>query len=387
MASTASAHRWRDLYRRNERRIAALWIGGVLVLFAGMAVEPVRSRALSVLQRLASFYDARWDRRLDDGRRLVEAKRFDDAATYLERLDRDFPARTSRQARDKEREYLLRLLAQSYEAGEHKTKAIATWQRLVAFDSINYRNHFEYGQAAERLLSGWSVAPEARDGYARALQLFPTHLPSLRGYIAYYNDRSEWREITAAYRSYLDAFLLEEVRLRVGDSVRAMNVLVDGRPHDIELAWSLPAGWRGDLMVGSVAYPLVIEQVTVLPHVRVGAAAPREARAVSLEAVRAQAMRRAGAGWLPDDSSGMLRVPVEAGADGIARLTVRVRMFKLMDAPLWQQIAKCYRNLVDSTGLADATTRSVSYPSASAADAALGRLGWSTEGQYRPGVK
>lgn len=384
MAERSLTAPWPDLARRHERRLAALWIAGVALLFVAMAVRPVRIRLLNALQWAATRYDARWDRRLAEGRGLVNQGRFEEAAGFLERLDAEFPARTSRYGRDKQREYLLRLLARSYEAAGRKTRAMATWERLRTFDSLNYRNHFGYAQAAERLSSGWAVAPEAREGFARALDLLPSHLPSLRGYIAFHNDRGEWRDVAAAYRTYLDAFLLEQVTLRIGNSTRSLPVLVDGRPHDLDVAIAVPPGWIGDLTLTSSTYPIALERVAVLPAVTVGAAARREPRAVSLAALTTSAMVRGGAGWVPADSAAALRVPLQAGATGLARVSLRLRLFKLLDAPLWALVSRAYRNLLDAPGLAEAGSRTALFGVPAAADTAFGRLDWTREGQYIP---
>jgi tetratricopeptide (TPR) repeat protein len=375
---------WLDAARRHERLLAALWILGVVLLFGAMAVKPIRLRLLGGLQGAAVRYDARWERRLAEGQRLVIAGRFDEATAYLDRLDAEFPARTSRYGRDKEREYLLRLLAQSYEATGHTGKAMATWTRLVAFDSLNYRNFFGYAQAAERLLSGWAVAPEARDGFARALDLLPSHLPSLRGYVAYYNDRGEWREVAAAYRTYLDAFLLEQVTLRIGDSTRVVPVLIDGLAHNFDVAVPVPPGWSGDLVLSSSVYPMALEQVAVLPALTVGAPAVRTPREVSLAAMTASNMTRSGPGWVPTDSVAALHVPLQSGVTGLVRVTLRLRTFKLLDAPLWAMITKAYRNLLDAGGLADAQLRTATFASPAAADSAFSRLEWTRGGQFVP---
>ena len=131
MASPATTVSWIDVLRRHERRLSVAWLVGVALLFASFVPTRTRLFWLNGLQAVADRYDQRWEQRLDVGARLVEAKRYEEAVTYLSRLDAEYPARTSRQGRDKEREYLLRLLAQSYEATARKGKAMATWERQI----------------------------------------------------------------------------------------------------------------------------------------------------------------------------------------------------------------------------------------------------------------
>ncbi len=388
MASPATTVSWLDVLRRHERRLSVAWLVGVALLFASFVPTRTRLFWLNGLQAVADRYDQRWEQRLDVGARLVEAKRYEEAVTYLSRLDAEYPARTSRQGRDKEREYLLRLLAQSYEATARKGKAMATWERLVQFDSLNYRNHVYYAQAAERQLSGWAVAIEARDGYVRALDLFPSHLPSLRGVISYYADRGEWREVTATYRTFLDAFLLVHLTLRVGDQIVDVPVLADGRPHalDVALPAALPAGWSGDVMLGSSIYPVAIEQATLVGPLMVGRADVRDSVPLSMTATRSDFMTRSGSGWVPADSSAALRLPV-AASSGVARVRLTVRVFKQLDASLWKVVQKSYRNLLDADGLADAVARTAPFASPDDARRAFERWPEWASGQYVRGER
>jgi len=387
MADSAPTAHWLATLRRNERRLSALWIAGVALLFVVMAFAPARVRLLRALQAGANLYDARWDRRLAAGEQLVAAGRYEDAITYLEKLDAEYPARTSRQGRDKEREHLLRLLAQSYEAGDHKNKAMLAWERLVRFDSLHYRNHFGYALAAGRLLSGWAPAEEARNGFANALLLLPTHLPSLRGYIDYYNNRSEWREVVAAHRTYLDAFLVDEVQVRVGDRTRYIAMRVDGLPHDIDLTLPASAGWSGNVEIVSPTYPLAIDSAWSTAPVHVGQLSDASPQAIDLRTVQYRAMAPSANAMVPRDSTAAVIIPMTGAQAGATRITVRLRMYKLMDAPLFAQILKCYRNLLDAAGLEQAQLRNVSFESPESADAAFDRLDWARDGMYKRGSR
>lgn len=385
MASSAPHVVLRDAFRRHERKLAALWLAATLLLILVVVVKPVRMRVLARIQVAVDWWDGRWERELENGQRLVDAGRFAEAAPFLARLDAVFPARHSRYGRDKEREVLLALLARSYEALGHKTIAMHTWTRLAQFDSLNYRNHVAYAHAAERLRGGWAEAPEARDGYAHALRLLPTHLPSLRGYLKFYLDRGEFLTVRAAYKSYLEAFLVERFEVKAGDLSVTVPVSVDGNAHVVELALARPAGWTGELVIDSPTYPLFVEKVTVIPAAVVGAPADRQPRTVDLSGVSGAHMQRAASGyWMPTDSLSALRIPVTADAMGIARVHLVVRAAKLMDAKLWDTIVQSYRNLLDAPGLADARARTAPYTTAAQADSAFDRSGWSLGGRYIP---
>ena len=84
-----------------------------------------------VAQGFANRWDRGWDRQLADGDSLVASGRFAQAEAYFQRLDRVFPAPSPQQARDKQREHLLRQLALAYEGAGHKHLAMVTYDRLI----------------------------------------------------------------------------------------------------------------------------------------------------------------------------------------------------------------------------------------------------------------
>ena len=380
MTASVPPVRWVDFFHRHERRLAVLWLVGTLVLFGGLAITPLRLRVLWAMQVVVGRWDDRWRLRLRDGERMVAAGRYAEATPYLEGLDRDFPARNVRHARDKERELLLRLLAQSYEARGRTGRAMATWQRLVAFDSLNYANHFGYAQAAERLLSGWALAPEARDGYARVLQILPSHLPSVRGYIDYYMDRGEFIPVVQAYRAYLDALLVQPLTLTTGDTTIAVLVPVDGRSHDVEVSIDRSGGRQDSLRFQARGLAFAVERVTLIPAEVVGRMTRVDPLQLSLDGAIATHLHRDGSAWVPEDSSENLTLPVGPVSGGVRRVLLRVRLYKPVDAGLWAQVDKSYRNLLNPSGLADARDRTALFASAEDADAALAQLPWAREG-------
>jgi hypothetical protein len=381
MQAVSEGKDWRGIFRRYERPLAAGWLGLLLLGAAALAITPIRVGFLRVLQASVDRWDERWTRRLAAGEALVAKGAYAEAAPYLERLDRAFPATDVRHARDKQRERLLLLLGRSYEAIGKKGRAMATYDRLVAFDPLNYHNHFERARAAERLLSGWALAPEARDGYAEVLKLFPSHLPSVRGYVDYYMDRGEFIPVVQAYRDYLDAFLVQRVRVRLGrDSVVAL-LQVDGLSHEVELPLAAPSGEADILAIQSGGFAMRVEQITLLPATVVGSmragrevdVPPRAASLSSFEMTEQGALR-------PTGDSSLAAYSLPALPTGIAGVRLRVRLYKPVDDELWQSVVKSFRNLLDEGGLAVATDRTLPLGSAEFADNVMAHQGWALEG-------
>ncbi len=367
-------------FRRHERRLALAWLAGTALLLVAFLLPPTRDRLLTVVQGGADRWEARWIDRLRTGRRLVAEQRWAAANAYLTRLDREFPARNVRHGRDKQREEVLRLLAQAQEAEGRTSRTIETWERVVAFDSLNYANHFGYAQAAERLLSGWAPAVEARDGYAAALRIFPSHLPSVRGYIEYYMARGEFQPVVDAWQAYLDAWLVQPVTIAVGDTTYAVRVPVDGLPHDIELGFPRPVTGIDDLRILTDGFALALERVELAPAAQVGVTEALKPRLADLQPLTATGAHRVGAAWLPDSSNAALVLPLPAGTPPLARLQLRLTLFKPVDQLLWKKVRTSYRNLLDRSGLGRSEARMVPFPDAATADGVIVRLPWAVEG-------
>ena len=367
--------------RRHERALALAWLLIVGVVGLAVVVDPVRVRILNAAQRGVQHWDDRWTERLQEGERLVAEGRFAEAAAYLERLDRMHPARNVRHGRDKERELVLRLLGQSYEALDRRTLTIETYQRLVAFDPRHYRNHFELAQASDRLLSRATMAPEARDAYAAVLGILPAHLPSVRGFTQYYLDRGEFIPVVEGYERYLDAFLVQGVLVRLGDQVVRLPVLVDGRPRDYDVTMD-PDRSAGDVLaIATEGFAVSVERVDLLPATRAGVedhVAPVSADLanpvlVDFEPAEHGAYRALGPG-------SELRFQVPGGGGAVAGVRLRLVLFKPVDRQLWTAVSKSFENLLNETGRNLAAARTVTLESPATADRVMGRLDWATEG-------
>ena len=381
MQAVTEGKDWRGSFRRHERLLAAGWLGLLLLGAAALAITPVRVGFLGALQAAVDRWDERWTRRLAAGEALVTKGAYAEAARYLERLDHAFPATDVRHGRDKQRERLLLLLGRSYEALGKKGRAMATYDRLVAFDPLNYHNHFERARAAARLLSGWALAPEARDGYAEVLKLFPSHLPSVRGYVEYYMDRGEFIPVVQAYRDYLDAFLVQRVVVRLGgDSVVAL-LQVDGLSHEVELPLAAPAGETDTLTIRSGGFAMRVQQITLLPATVVGAMEAGGDVDVPPRPSAVSGFETAGEGALrPTGESSAAAYPLPALPSGIAGVRLRVRLYKPVDDELWQSVEKSFRNLLDENGLAATADRTLPLGPAEFADNVMAHQGWALEG-------
>ena len=380
--ATLQGPRWRQWVWRHERGLAAGYLAAVLLAPLVLVLPPLRRPLLARVQAVAQYWDARWTRRLGHGEALLAGGRTREAATYLEQLDRIFPARTSRHARDKERERLLLALARSEEALGRRGRALAAYGRLVAFDSLNYLNHFEQGQAARRLLGGWAEPVEARDAYAAALRFLPIHLPSVRGYIGYYMDRGEFHPVVEAYQRYLDAFFVQRFDLVVGATTRVVMPLVDGLPHWLVVPVTRPGEWDGTLELRTRGFAARVDSIEIVPALRVGELG--DARPLARPAVpdSVTAMLPAEhAAYRPLDASSALGWKVAVPASGVTAVRLLLRLYKPVDRGLLNNVAKSFGNLLDEVGLKAALERSVAPSSAAEADSVLARLGWVREGR------
>lgn len=370
-AEASAVRRW---LRERQRTLVLGYLGLVAGGLIVVLLPPTRLAVLGGLEQVVRWWDARWSRRLDTAALQLRTGPVEAAVGYLERLDAIHPATNVRHGRDKERERLLRLLAQGYERQGRTGRAIETYQRLVGFDSLNYRNHLELARAAERLLSGWALAPEARDGYLRVLALFPAHLPSVRGYIDYYMDRGEFIPVVQAFQRYLDAHLVQYATVTIGSRRVELPLIVDGRPREIEVA----VNGEGPVRLEIGPLPVAVEAIRATSALRVGSPAGLgPAPSVGVAATGYQTLGNPR--YLPVDSTAGFEITSPADTP-IGTLTLRIAVYKPMDDALWATVTKSYRNLLDGPGLEAVRPRVVPFGSAAQADAMISRLPWAREG-------
>jgi tetratricopeptide (TPR) repeat protein len=368
-------------FRRHERRFALGYLALVGLMLVAFTLPPVRHRLLGALQSGIQGWDDRWSRRVETGELMVREGRYYEAAAYLEKLDQEFPARDVRHRRDKERERLLVALGRSHTELDRKTRAIETYQRLVAFDPKNWRNHYALAVAANKLLAGWAPAVEARDAFLQVLLIHPNHLPSVRGAMAYHAARGEFALVTPLYEQYLDAYLLQPMTLTLGDTAVSFDLPVDGRAHTITVRVNRPADWSGDLVLQTDGFSMALEGVRLESPLRVGVEAASEARDLALTDAVARGMTSvAGLGWHADSGSSSLSIPVPAQPAAIAAVTLRIRAFKPLDPTTWTYASTAYRNRLDWGGLAAVQERSFPMTDLATADSVLARQLWAYEG-------
>ncbi|HEY9382876.1 MAG TPA: tetratricopeptide repeat protein [Gemmatimonadales bacterium] len=373
--------RWLQAVRRHDRALAWGYLGAVALLLLAFALPPIRRRGLTLAERALRVWEHRWIRRVELGEGLVRAGRYQEAATYLARLDRQFPARDARHALDKERERLLVALGRSYAELGSKQRALETYQRLVTFDPRNYRNYYALALLSNRLLAGWAPAPEARDAFLQVLRINPSHLPSVRGAIAFYSARGEFAEVVRLYQNYLDAYLLQELTVRLGDDFTVMSAPADGQFHDYELRLAQPAGRAIMLSIETGGFSLGLERAVVLGPLRAGVAGAGTETELPLDQADTRALTRTGQyAWRAEAGNATLALPVFAQRDGIAHVHLRLRLFKPTDPATWGMVVPAYRNRLDAAGLAAAQARTLLLPTVLAADSVLLRPWWATEG-------
>ncbi len=373
---------WRAGFRRHEHTLAIGW----LVLVAGVMVMLLlpasRFRFLGLIQEGVDASQHRWVARVAEGERMVRAGRYAEAQDFLVVLDRDFPARDIRHGLDRQRERLLLALAEAYGRQGKKGRALETYQRLVAFDPLNYRNHYALALASDHFLSGWALAPEARDAYAAALLIHPSHLPSVRGYIAYYSARGDWPEVRRAWAAYLDAFLAHDLTIHIGpDSARA-SALVTGEVQDLDLLLPTAPGSAGELLIPTGGFAAQLEQVILVGALRAGQQGPRVERVLFPGATPVlQALTPDGAGrFAAETDSAAFRFTLPDMPDGMERVRIRIRLFKPADPAIWKSVRTAHNNLLDADGLAAATTRTVPLDRPGLADSVMVHREWAVEG-------
>lgn len=373
---------WRAGFRRHEHTLAIAWLLLVAGLIAMLTLPASRDRLLGQVQRGLDAGQSRWVERVAEGERLVRAGRYQDAQRFLTVLDRDFPAKDVRHGLDSERERLLLALAEAYVRQDKKGRALETYQRLVAFDPLNYRNHYALALASDHFLSGWALAPEARDAYAAALLIHPSHLPSVRGYIAYYGARGEWPEVCQAWQAYLDAFLVHDLTIHVGPDSARTAVLVTGEVQEVELLLSRMPGPADTLQIETGGFAAQLEQVTLVGALRPGQASRRIERQLFPGApptVLALAPDSIGR-YAAEAPTAAFRFRVPDMPDGLERVRIRLRLFKPADPVLWKSVQTAFANRLDADGLAAAAARTVPLARAGLADSVMVHREWAVEG-------
>lgn len=342
-----------DAVRRNERLAAWLLLGAIGLGCVAFLTPPIRNRILVRAQVAATRWEARWTDRIERGEALLAEGRYEEAAIHLERLDHIHPARTVNHGRDVERERVLRGLGTANLELGRKRASLNAFRRAAEFDERNYLNHFALAGAAMEL----GEPDESLVAYGRVLAIHPNHLATVAALVAHYFEGSDYRSVVDAYEAYLDAYLIQEATVRLGDGVGRADLLVNGRVNLVDVALVVdadaPPAEGNALVIEDVSVPFVVDGVQLVPPRRPG----------SLDASRIDVA--IDGGWVSGteaDTEGerpphTVSIPLENGPVAAARAWLAVRVLKPADAETWAMVERSYRNLLETEALADARAR------------------------------
>ncbi len=350
---TRSLAKW---FYRSERRLILAWVLFLIVGVVAIAFPPIRDRIFWRIEGLVESREKSWIAAVDEGERLVTEGRLEEAEHFLLNLDRRFPARTVRGALDRDRERLLRTLGRVYEGQGRSGRALVAYRALEAFDPRNYRNRWELAAALERLEGTWTFPIEARDAYSSVLQIYPTHLPSLRSVIRYDFDRGAFANAIVSWERSLRAQQYLPLILAVGSVEQIKVVVVDGAWHDID-AGMLRAEAEA-FTLSTAGFPTDVRDVRIDRPLYAGTPGGRRTRR------GADGLLSSGVG----DSSSLLSIPLPEGVSELNRLRLQVRIRRPVDAETWSMVQTSYRNALNDQGLEWSKTRVVVVPDSAQAD-------------------
>jgi tetratricopeptide (TPR) repeat protein len=343
--------------QRNERRLIAAWLAGCVLVLALLAY----AIAFGGAERAIEAWDGRWTARIDQAQSLVRARgaskaQLTEAAAELEALDRDFPAQFIKHRLDRERERILGLLGECYVALDKHTRSIETLQRLVAFDPKNYDNHFRLAEAQRH----FAKHDEARAAYLDVLAIHPTHLPTLEALIGMGDAGSLYAQVVDDYEHYLDAWLLARIRVSFGEHAVDLDIPVDGREHKLEGLVDVPDAWSGTICIETRGYSARLGRLELTPPLRVGVVEP-----LQVVHVDSTSSWNTSGGNLADQvellASGpdsRMCVDGASAPRGVARLQLKLTLFKALPADVWQMAGKAYKNRLEAAKLREAERRS-----------------------------
>jgi tetratricopeptide (TPR) repeat protein len=352
---------FRRFVRVHERTLVAGSLIGLALfggfLSIGVMVDKIRIPVFYRVEGIVGYWDDRWTRRVEYGERLVTAKEYAQAVEFLVALDRDFPARVIEHKRGLERQRILRALGLSYSEMGKKQLALDTYRRLVDFDRRDFESRYLLAQACLK----FGEPKMAEEHLTGVLKIHPTHMPSVRAYLKYHFDKSDFAAVIAAYETYLNAFLMRQISVALGQSSTNVYVPVDGRFHDLELRLTLLPEESGELALRGEEFAIEIKQVTMQAPLLVGepgvSTTPVWPKELSWQI---QEMAPVGIGRYRALGPGAaLRLNIPAQPRGVAEIHLRLRLFKPLDPDLWALVEKSYKNLLRYNDLESARERSL----------------------------
>ena len=360
-ARPATPNRLQRFVWLHERTLVAVSLIGLLLLggvtSVGVFASRIRQPVLYRVERIVGYWDDRWTRRVEYAERLVEAKEYAQAVEFLVALDRDFPARVIEHKRGRERQRILRALGLSYSEMGKKRLALDAYRRLVDFDRRDFESRYLLALACLK----FDEPKLAQEHLAGVLKIHPTHLPSVRAVLKFHFDKSDFAAVVAAYETYLNAFLMRQIKVALGQSSANVYVPVDGRFHDLELRLTLAPETSGELALRGEESAIEIERVTMQAPLLVGEPGVSTAHLWPGETSwRVQEMAPVGSGRYRALGPGAtLRLNIPPQPRGVAEIHLRLRLFKRLDPDLWAWVEKSYRNLLRYNDLESARERSL----------------------------
>lgn len=327
-------------FRDHGRFLLAAYLIGApaLVLLVG-AVAAFRP---AWVEGAVGHWDDRWTRRLEHGEALVSDGRYAEAATYLEGLDRVFPAQFIKHKRDTQRERLLAALGQAQEGAGRRNAALATYERLAAFDPRNYRNHFLLASAFLRD----KKSDEAVGRFEAVLAIHPSHQPSVEALVRLHFEDGAFADVVSVFERYLDAVRFCMLAMEADGVSEVVAVPVDGRARDVAFILPFEEPWSGSLRVSGMACPIELGDLSVSVPLGMGRAVMSE-RTMRLDASAwsARGMAAVGPGrYRPVEAGCLLEIDGDGTANRPARFGVRIRLFKSVGPASWAMVEKSYRN-------------------------------------------
>ena len=324
---------------RHERALIVAWLGACAALAAVMGVWGL---ALNGAEKAVDAWDERWVKELDRAQAVLEAGNSAAALALLERLDKDCPAKFVKHRQDRERERLLGLLGTALQQEGKKRRTLETFQRAVAFDPKNFANHFRLAQAAREL----GEDDVAKAAFEAVLAIHPTHAPSAAALADMSFDAGNYAPVVDVFERYIGAWQLETVHLSLGETRVALDVVVDGLAHEIEVPASVAEGWKGVVRLDTHGYSARLERVELCPPLRAGEAGRREALVLT-----------PGEEWLALGGTfderyelsaterGAAMVSPEVGVPlGASLVRVRLTLFRSIPPEFWFQAEKAHFN-------------------------------------------
>ncbi|MEO6710233.1 MAG: hypothetical protein ABIP42_11700 [Planctomycetota bacterium] len=340
MTQESVQDRCRRFVREHERGLIVAWLFTMVLVLGIGFVWGIRFRGF---ERVVDAYEARWPARVERGQKLFEAGRYEEAASFLEHLDADFPARSVKHRFDREREKLLTALARSYVKLDKKRRALEACERLVAFDPRNWQNYSTQAEAALAFAES-DLAKQALD---LLLAIHPTHLPSLQARIQLAVDASAFAQVPPLWRAYDGAYRLATIDFSLGEAKVSLEVPTDGLPHRFEVPFELAANFRGEARLSTHGWSIDLREISFTPPIRIGIAQTPTPTVIEAGVwTVSDAQELASGSIAARNVNSMLRRELAGPAAGCARASFEIVAYKACTDSLWRMVEASFKNML-----------------------------------------